>query len=173
VTNEAPGLLALPTNSDYSVSGNDLMMKVDNTAGYAVDASVNCDSVGGSLRTSKDGKVYRKLAEKYMHGPDAAIGASHATEHAVTDLAGCLKLCEDTTGCVAVNIDIAGSTQCRLRKLASCDDSTTINIGDNNSYDLYELAEVLSRTCTVAGKNNIFPFSYAFATKTLFKIKLE
>jgi len=39
-------------------------MKVDNTAGYDVDASVNCDSVGGSLRTSKSGKVYRLTVGK-------------------------------------------------------------------------------------------------------------
>jgi len=145
-------------------------MKVDNIDGYAVDAIVNCDSVDGTLRTSKSGKVYRKLANKYIGGNDAAIGGDSGTEHTVTDLAGCLKLCEDTTDCVAVNIDIAGSTQCRLRKLASCDDSTTINIGDNNSYDLYELAEVLSRTCTEQNKNDIFPSSYAFGTKT---IKIE
>jgi len=46
------------------------MMKVDNTAGYATDASVNCDSVGGSLRTSKDGTVYRLTVSKDISGYD-------------------------------------------------------------------------------------------------------
>jgi len=49
-------------------------MKVDKTAGYAVDASVNCDSEGGSLRTSKDGKVYRLTVSKNIVGSDLSDG---------------------------------------------------------------------------------------------------
>jgi len=33
-------------------------------------------------------------------------------------------------------------------------------------HDLYELAEVLSIKCTNLGRNEIFPSSYAFASKT-------
>jgi len=46
------------------------MMKVDNTTGYAVDASVNCDSVDGTLRTSKSGKVYRLTQGKQVYSYD-------------------------------------------------------------------------------------------------------
>jgi len=56
-------------------------MKVDNFDGYETDASVNCDSVGGSLRTSKSGKVYKETLGKYTTGP--------ISNGAVADLDAC------------------------------------------------------------------------------------
>jgi len=133
-------------------------MKVDNIAGYAVDASVNCDSVDGTLRTSKSGKVYKETVGKYKSGSDISNKISAGIED-------CLKYCEDTTGCVSVDY-YKNTRKCIAGNANSCDGS----LGSNGGLILYELAEVLSRTCTSQNKNDIFPSSYAFATKT-FKIE--
>jgi hypothetical protein len=39
-------------------------MKVDNPEGYAIKAKVLCDSVGGALRESLSGRVYRLSENK-------------------------------------------------------------------------------------------------------------
>jgi len=134
------------------------MMKVDNTAGYAVEASVNCDSVGGSLRTSKSGKVYKETVGKYKSGSNISDKISAGIED-------CLKYCEDTTGCVSVVFRVSDK-RCVTKNANSCDGDSQ----DNSGYNLFEVAEVLSRTCTEQNKNDIFPTSYAFGTKT-FKIE--
>jgi len=89
------GLLPLEGSADFEKSGNDLKMKVDNYDGYEVDATVNCDSVGGVLRASKSGRVYRQSVDQNLPGHDL-------THNKNTDSEECLKLCEETEGCVSV-----------------------------------------------------------------------
>jgi len=139
-------------------SGNNLMMTVNTAAGYEKDATVNCDSYGGNLVKSASGKVYKKSVDKGING-------SKISSKTAVDTEDCLKYCEDTTGCVSVVFRVSDK-RCVTKNANSCDGVSQSNSG----YNLFEVAEVLSRTCTEQNKNDIFPTSYAFGTKT-FKIE--
>jgi len=140
-------------------SGNNLKMKVNTANVYDLDATVNCDSYGGVLLTSTSGKVYKKTVNK-------GLGGSKISSKTAVDGKDCRNYCDDTTGCVSV-VFTKSSKLCTAKNANSCD----AVLGSNSDRVLYEVAEVLSRTCTEENKNNIFPSSYGYATKS-FKVKL-
>ena len=60
--------MALYTNVE--LDGTELKMKIDNSLGYELDLSFNCQTVDDTLVLSPTGQIYRKSSGKYL--PDNA-----------------------------------------------------------------------------------------------------